>query len=250
LGYSTIIAAAFAAIIMLTGLATILTTGITSMDTITSSISEQVATAEEKLGEECTLGKIVGVDSHTYRVNVTNTGDSLLSVGDLSKIDILAIYEDAFGQATRWIAYDQNGSGEYWRVRGVYFDGGAEITNPTSFGASDYGIWDPMETMEVEVHLNATVTEFESILITLPGGFRAIQSSSVTSNWGEAVVLSGQLSLTVYHGLTGTPKNIQLTPQTQVTGTYWVSNINTTSFRINLSHKPGINTPFFWYCQR
>jgi len=250
LGYSTIIAAAFAAIIMLTGLATILTTGITSMDTITSSISEQVATAEEKLGEKCTLGKIVGIDSHTYRVNVTNTGDSLLTVGDFAKIDILAIYEDAFGQATRWMAYDQDGSGEYWRVRGVYFDGGAEITNPVSFGGSDYGIWDPMETMEVEVHLNATVTEFESIIITLPGGFRAIQSSAVDSNWGEAAVPSGTFTLTVPHGLTGTPKNIQLTPKVQMAGTYWVSNINSTSFQINLSHKPGINTPFFWYCQR
>ena len=82
MGYSTIIAAAFAAIIMLTGLATILTTGITSMDTITTSITDQVQTAEAKLGEKCSLGKIVEVDSHSFRLNVTNTGDVAFAVGE------------------------------------------------------------------------------------------------------------------------------------------------------------------------
>jgi len=76
LGYSTIIAAA---IIMLTGLATILTTGLTSMETIPSTITEQVQSAEEKLGEACSLGKIVEVDSHTFRLNITNTDDIALA---------------------------------------------------------------------------------------------------------------------------------------------------------------------------
>lgn len=76
MGYSTIIAAA---IIMLTGLATILTTGLTSMETIPSTITEQVQSAEEKLGEACSLGKIVEVDSHTFRLNITNTDDIALA---------------------------------------------------------------------------------------------------------------------------------------------------------------------------
>jgi hypothetical protein len=64
---------------MLTGLATILTTGLTSMETIPSTITEQVQSAEEKLGEACSLGKIVEVDSHTFRLNITNTDDIALA---------------------------------------------------------------------------------------------------------------------------------------------------------------------------
>ena len=162
----------------------------------------------------------------------------------------MAVYDGAGGRATRWVTYDQDGSGEYWTVRGVYFDGGAEIMNPLHFGSSSYGVWDPMETMEMEVHLNAAVSEFESIIITLPGGFRAIQSNTLTSNWGEATIPLGGLTVTVPHGLSGAPKNIQLTPEAQITGTYWVSNIDSTSFRINFSHKQTVSVSFFWYCQR
>lgn len=249
MGYSTIIAAAFAAIIMLTGLATILTTGMSSLDTITGSITEQVESVEVKLAEDCTLGKIREIDAHTFRVNVTNTGDVALSVNDFSKIDILVVYEDAAGQATGWLDYDQSGSGDYWRVRGVYFDDGDEFMNPVQLG-SGYGVWDPTETMEVEVHLTATVSKFESIIVTLPGGFRAIRSNMVTVNWGEASVSANMYTVTVLHGLTGTPKNIQLTPKVEIIDTYWVSNINETSFQINLSHKHTVPITFFWYCQR
>lgn len=76
MGYSTIIAAA---IIMLTGSATILTPGLTSMETIPSTITEQVQSADEKLGEAYSLGKIVEVDSHTFRLNITNTDDIALA---------------------------------------------------------------------------------------------------------------------------------------------------------------------------
>lgn len=85
----------------------------------------------------------------------------------------MTVYKDVGCQVTRWVAYNQDGSGEYWMMRGVYFNGGPEIANPVSFGSTRYGVWDPLETMEIEVHINATVTEFESIIITLPGGFRA-----------------------------------------------------------------------------
>jgi len=250
LGYSTIIAAAFAAIIMLTGLATILTTGLTTMEDLTGSITEQVQTSEAKLGESCKLGNVVEVDSHTFRVNVTNTGDSALSVGVLSTIDILAIYRDASGQDTAWVAYDQNGSGKYWKVRGVYFNDGDEVVNPVTLGASSYGVWDPLEAMEIEVHLNATVTEFESIVVTLPGGFRAIQSSALSSNWGEATIISGETTITVSHGLSDKPANIQLTPESNITGAYWVSNIGTTGFQINLAETQGGDVSFYWYCQK
>lgn len=250
MGYSTIIAAAFAAIIMLTGLATILTTGLTTMEELTGSITEQVQTSEEKLSESCKLGNVVEVDAHTLRVNVTNTGDAAISVKDLSTMDVLAIYRDASGKNISWVAYDQDGSGEYWKIRSVYFDDGVEVTNPVNLGVTSYGVWDPLEAMEIEVHLNATVTEFESIVVTLPGGFRAIQSSALSSNWGEATVVAGSTTLTVSHGLSDTPANVQLTPESNIAGSYWVSSIDSTSFSINLSEAQGGDVSFYWFCQK
>jgi len=60
----------------------------------------------------------------------------------------------------------------------------------------------------------------------------------------------GYTTLSISPSLSETPKNLQLTPEASMTGSYWVSNITSTSFQINISQKQKGNVSFFWYCQR
>ncbi len=235
---------------MITGLVIILTTGMSSLDTITNSISNQVSSAELKLGETCSLGRLVEVDGHTVRMNITNTGDTPLTAKDFSKIDVLVLYRTASGASTSWVRYVQGGSGERWTVTGVYFNGGEEVMNPITLSPTTYGVWDPLETIEVDIRLNATVTELDSVMVTLPNGYRVAQSALLESNYGTAVVARGDFSTVVYHILSGVPKNVQLTPQGGVKGVYWVSNVTSTSFVINLGQAQGGDLSFYWFCQR
>ncbi len=250
MGFSTTIAAAFAAIIMISGLVIILTTGMSSLDTITSSISDQVNSAETKLGASCSLGKIIEVNSTTIRMNVTNTGETSFQVNDFSKIDVLVIYDTPEGRVTDWVNYNQTGVGERWRVLGAYFNGGPEIMNPIVLSTQSYGVWDPLETIEMEIHVNATVREFEAVMVTLPGGYRAIQSNQLDYNFGVATIRAGDMSVTVNHGLSTAPLNVQLTPRVNLRCSYWVSNITQSSFVINLSQVQGSDSSFFWWCQK
>jgi archaellum component FlaF (FlaF/FlaG flagellin family) len=250
LGFSTTIAAAFAAIIMISGLVIILTTGMSSLDSITSSISDQVTRAETKLGETCSLGRIIQVNSNTIRMNITNTGETSFPVKEFSKIDVLVIYDTDDGRVTGWVNYNQTGAGEHWKVLNTYFNGGPEIMNPIVLSTHSYGVWDPLETIEIEIHLKAEVREFETVMVTLPGGYRAIQSNQLDYNFGEATIRAGDTSVSVTHGLSKAPVNIQLTPQVNLGRSYWVSNITESSFMINLSEARGSDSSFFWWCQK
>jgi hypothetical protein len=66
----------------------------------------------------------------------------------------------------------------------------------------------------------------------------------VTENSGVATITSGNTSVIVTHGMSFTPsdKDISITFLEQGTadyGRWWVNNINSTQFRINVTNDPG-----------
>lgn len=70
----------------------------------------------------------------------------------------------------------------------------------------------------------------------------------ITKNSGTATIPSSQTSVTVNHGLAGTPTVITVTPRDNV-GAVWVSARNSTSFTITCGTAPSSNVIVDWYAE-
>jgi hypothetical protein len=71
----------------------------------------------------------------------------------------------------------------------------------------------------------------------------------VTENSGTATVPAGSGSATVAHGLNFTPalSDLSVMPNVNSSGSFWwVDNVTSTTFRINMNSAPASNTPFSW----
>jgi len=248
LGYSTTIGATFAAIILVTGLAIMVTSSVSIMDSLTTTLTDQVSHSGERLNERCSLDEWTKIDGNTIRLNVTNEGNSGVSVRDFPNIDVLVVCNSSQLGESLWVPYDQGGgAGSHWRVNRVFFNGDEdEVLNPMKFTSPPYGLWDPRESLEVEIHLNTTSVEFEYVIFILPNGGEALQTRAPESDMGTATVGSGNTSTSVPHGLTVIPLNIQLTPMNDINGTYWVSDVSSSSFKINLSQVQVVDVSFYW----
>lgn len=72
-----------------------------------------------------------------------------------------------------------------------------------------------------------------------------------TENSGTATISAGSTSVTVNHGLSFTPDRIIVTPQTNLGGrSFWVSNVSSSSFTINISSSDTSAHTFYWYAAR
>ena len=76
----------------------------------------------------------------------------------------------------------------------------------------------------------------------------------VTENQGSATIVSGQTQITVNHGLylTPTSNNITITPTNNLgnASKFWIDNVTSTSFRINVNSDPGATgAAFVWTVQ-
>lgn len=73
-------------------------------------------------------------------------------------------------------------------------------------------------------------------------------------NKGTAVIANGTSSITVNHGLDAVPTNeeIQITPRTSLNGgvDFWISNVLTNTFDINVSNNVSNNTVFSWVADK
>lgn len=65
-----------------------------------------------------------------------------------------------------------------------------------------------------------------------------------TRTTGKATVLSGNQLAIVYHQSLVKPQNIQLTPRGRVFGNFWVSEVDESSFKINLTEKQEVDCSF------
>jgi len=70
----------------------------------------------------------------------------------------------------------------------------------------------------------------------------------ITENSGSATITSGSTSVTVNHGLAGTPTTITVTPAGNI-GNVWVDSITSTSFTIHCETAPSSDTTVYWYAE-
>lgn len=77
-------------------------------------------------------------------------------------------------------------------------------------------------------------------------------SGFLTSNFGQTHISTGSTSVVVTHGLAYAPLNGELfiTPCTQFDGNFWVSDINTTTFTINVSTAATTDLCFNWFATK
>ena len=70
-----------------------------------------------------------------------------------------------------------------------------------------------------------------------------------TADWGTVEIPAGQTSAAVSHGLGRLPTLVLLTPNGQpdsAVSMWWVSNIASTGFNVNIDTAASSTTPFFW----
>ena len=70
----------------------------------------------------------------------------------------------------------------------------------------------------------------------------------VTENSGTATITSGSTSVTVNHGLAGTPTIVTVTPSADL-GDVWVDSITSTQFTIHCDSAPSSATTVYWYAE-
>jgi len=64
---------------------------------------------------------------------------------------------------------------------------------------------------------------------------------------GVATVTTGSTYVDVAHNLGRTPEKVQATPGVELVGTtFWVSNVDSGIFRINIGSSLGFDAPFYW----
>jgi len=67
-------------------------------------------------------------------------------------------------------------------------------------------------------------------------------------NSGSATITSGSTSVTVNHGLAGTPTLVTVTPSADI-GDVWVDSITSTQFTIHCDSAPSSDTTVYWYAE-
>lgn len=245
MGQSTVIATAFTAILFVAGISILLMTSVSTFDTLAGAITDQAQQNDILLHERVEFGFWTLDDANTLRINVTNTGDTSIMLTEFETIDLLVSLNNGV-DTTRWIAFDQGGSGDYWAINRVFFkDAEGDMVNPISLSPL-YGGWDPLETLELSINLVELAPTFQFLSFITPNGVQTHSSLTVELDYGRATLPDSTSSVTVYHDLGRVPVNIQITAGSDANKVYWVQNWTSTSFDIHTDGNPSNDIVFFW----
>lgn len=245
MGQSTVIATAFTAILFVAGISILLMTSVSTFDTLASAITDQAQQNDILLHERVEFGFWTYDDANTLRINVTNTGDTTIMLSDFNTIDLLVSLNNGT-DTTRWVAFDQTGSGDYWKINRVFFrDAEGDMVNPISLSPI-FGGWDPLETLELSINLVEVNPTFQYLSFVTPNGVQTHSSLTVELDYGKATISTGISFVTVPHDLGRVPLSIQVTPASTLNREFWVANWTINSFQIILGNNPTEDTEFFW----
>jgi len=95
--------------------------------------------------------------------------------------------------------------------------------------------------------IRITTTHIESYHNTYSSGYTNYPWY-LTENSGTAIITSGSTSVTVDHGLAGTPTIVTVTPSADL-GDVWVDTLTSTQFTIHCDSAPSSNTTVYWYAE-
>jgi hypothetical protein len=247
LGQSTTVATAFAVVIIVVGIIAVITFSLSSLQIISGTLSSQVSRAEDSLGERVSIDGWSQVDMNTIRINVTNVGEVSVQASDFPNIDVFVIYKSYNSSKSVWLGYNQTASsGDYWKVDRAFLNGGGgELVNPLHLTGQVYGAWDSGETLELEAHVDVEA-HFEYVVIVSPKGGRASLGQGVSLHSGRATIPANDVFVVITHGIFGVPTNIQLTPFSEPKSSYWVSEVNNSTFTVSLQAKQSTDFSFYW----
>lgn len=169
MGQSTTIATAFTAIMIIAGVSIPITSTVSSFGVISRGIDSMVSQSEAALNEDLEFSSWSLVDPTTLRANVTNTGETSIRLRDF-KMDCIVTYAEYGVKYSTWVPYVQaGGAGSHWNVTRVFFNGqeGDEV-NPMKLMAPVYGVWDPRETVEIQIQLEGSNPTFLYVTLVTP----------------------------------------------------------------------------------
>jgi archaellum component FlaF (FlaF/FlaG flagellin family) len=249
MGQSTTVATAFTAIMIIAGISILVTSTVSSFGVISKGIDSMVSQNEAILNEDMEFVSWRLVDSQTLRTNVTNTGETNIRLRDFDKMDCIVTYTVSGTRNSTWVPYVQAGdTASHWNVTRVFFNGQeGDDVNPIKLTAPVYGGWDPCETIEIQIWLEDINPSFQYVTLVTPDAVKASTDLYMAYEVGVATVTTGSTYVDVAHSLGRTPKNVQATPQVDLSGTsFWVSNVDSSKIRINLGASLGFDAPFYW----
>ena len=247
MGQSTVIASAFTAIMFVAGVSILIMSSVSSFSTVSDALSVQAQQTDLLMRERVEFGFWTLDDANTLRINLTNTGDTIMMLNEFENMDLLVSLNNV-SDTTRWIEFDQDASsGDYWMINRVFFrDSEGDLMNPMELTDPIHGGWDPLETIEISVNLVEADPTFKYLTFITANGVQAHSSLTVDLDYGKVTLLAGNPNVTVYHDLGRVPVNIQLTAASNITSGYWAESWTNTSFVIRIATNPPQNTDFFW----
>jgi len=248
MGQSTTVATAFTAIMMIAGVSILITTAVSGFDIITGALTSQVEKSNVAVNERMEFVGWRLSDPQTLLLNVSNAGETSLTLRDFNKFDCIVTYSEGGALSSDWLGFDQAAStGDYWKVSRVFFNGaqGDEV-NPISLIPLS-GNWDPQEVLEIAVHVDAASPSFRYLILATVNGVKASTGFTLSYELGSATIPTGGTYVDVQHSLGRVPANIQVTPRSNVTSTVlWVNGADSDSFRINIGSSLPIDAVFYW----
>ena len=248
MGQSTVIATAFTAIMFVAGVSILIMSTVSSFGTLSQAITNQVDQTDLVLSERVEFGAWDEVDSSTIRINVTNIGSTSIMLNEFNTIDMILSYNDGTKDQTEWIIFDQTSTADdYWKINNVYFrNEQQDLINPIDLTGDLCGGWDPEETLEIEISLDVVVSSFDYLTMITPVGIQTHCSFTKEYDLGSTIISSGTRNVVVSHLLDRVPKNVQVTPGSELNTEFWVEAVDSDSFEIHLSNNPTSDIVFYW----
>lgn len=181
MGFSTTLAIIFGTVILISGIAAAITINLLTVTTQFEAFKEEYRLNEVRSAEDIRIDSVKGnVALGLLLLNVTNVGEQGIPIRDFPYMDVIVVYKKNGINQTTWVPYDQDGaSTPYWRVSRVFFkDDEGDLINPLKLTSPTHGVWDPEETLELEIALSGSVQEFYYVILVTPNGNLAYGVSS------------------------------------------------------------------------
>jgi len=149
-----------------------------------SSVSQIKSIKESIINNNLEKIRVSGalrISSNKILVNLTNIGKSSIPVDNFELFDVIIVYKSNLtgAKVTKRLSFDPNRlSSSGWTIIGVTSSNKEELLNVIDLDDFSYGLWDPGETMclEIWVDENFSSTLPVHVIISLPKGGKALFS--------------------------------------------------------------------------
>ncbi len=183
-GLANVISSAFIILLFMNMLTLYYSASLKSADTIRTGIDEAAESKKLEIRERISVNRLIAFNSTIVYGNVTNLGQTSIAARDFNKVDVILVYT-ALSNASKVsvrLSYDSTKtSANGWRATSVYTNGRlGETISPINVPSASSGMWDPDETVKIEIWLSLTNavdnTQGISIIVASPNAAVSISS--------------------------------------------------------------------------